>query len=327
MCLHAQPISSVPEETARVARAAFPKGTAYLRLRDELGVFYTDARFASLFAQRGRPAAAPWRLALVLVLQFAENLSDRQAAEAVRSRIDWKYLLGLELTDEGFDYSLLSDFRDRLVAGEAEAVLLDALLAHCREAKLVRGRGGQRTDATHVLGVVRVLNRLECVGEALRHALNTLAVADPGWVRAQVPPEWADRYATRLESARLPSSPAERQALACRIGADGEALLRALWAPTAPAGLPTLPAVDVLRRIWVQQFFQEAGEVRWREEGNLPPASLWINSPYDPEVRYGTKRTHTWIGYKVHLTESCDDQTPHLVTQVATTIATGTDYG
>ncbi|HVC79754.1 MAG TPA: IS1182 family transposase [Chloroflexota bacterium] len=327
MCLQPHPITPVPEETMRVARAAFPKGTAYLRLRDELGIFYRDERFAPLFAQRGRPAEAPWRLALVSVLQFAENLSDRQAAEAVRSRIDWKYLLGLELTDGGFDYSLLSEFRDRLLAGEAEAVLLDALLAHCQDAKLVRARGGQRTDATHVLGAVRVLNRLECVGEALRHALNTLAVAAPTWVRAKIPPDWADRYATRLESARLPSSAADRQALARTIGADGSALLTALWAPTAPGGLRELEAVEVLRQIWVQQFFLEAGRVHWREEGSLPPASLWINSPYDPEVRYGTKRTHTWIGYKVHLTESCDEDLPHLVTQVATTIATGTDYG
>jgi transposase len=165
------------------------------------------------------------------------------------------------------------------------------------------------------------------VGEALRAALNSLAVVAPTWVRTQAPPEWGDRYAGRLESYRLPSSAQDRQALALTIGADGYALLAALWAPTAPASLREVEAVDILRRIWVQQFYQEEGQVRWREEGSLPPASLWINSPYDPEVRYGTKRTHTWIGYKVHLTETCDADLPHLVTQVETTIATGTDYG
>src|SRR5258708_5247174 len=103
MSLRPQALSPVPEETQRVARAAFPKGNALLRLREDLGMFYTDEHFAPLFAPCGRPAEAPWRLALVLVLQFAENLSDRQAAEAVRARIDWKYLLGLPLTDEGFD--------------------------------------------------------------------------------------------------------------------------------------------------------------------------------------------------------------------------------
>jgi transposase len=327
MCLQPQPLNPVPDQTVRVARAAFPKGTAYLRLRDELGRFYTDEDFAHLFSSRGQPAEAPWRLALVLVLQFAENLSDRQAAEAVRARIDWKYLLGLELTDEGFDFSILSEFRSRVLAGGAEHRLLEALLGHCREAKLLRARGRQRTDATHVLGAVRVLNRLECVGEALRHTLNRLAVVAPSWLRTQVGAEWGDRYATRLESYRLPSSPADRAALALTIGHDGYALLAALWAPESPAHLRDLDAVVSLRRIWVQQFYVEQGEVRWREEGNLPPASLWINSPYDPEVRYGTKRTHTWVGYKVHLTESCDADLPDLVTQVETTIATGTDYG
>jgi transposase len=92
MSLHPSPIGAVPEETARVARAAFPRGSAWLRLRDELDSVYEDAAFAALFAGRGRPAETPWRLALVTVLQFAEGLSDRQAAESVRARIDWKYL-------------------------------------------------------------------------------------------------------------------------------------------------------------------------------------------------------------------------------------------
>ena len=94
------------------------------------------------------------------LLQFAENLSDRRAADAVRSRIDWKYLLGLELTDPGFDASVLSEFRGRLVAGGLEEHLLDTLLALCREHKLLSARGRQRTDSTHVLGAVRSLNRL-----------------------------------------------------------------------------------------------------------------------------------------------------------------------
>lgn len=108
MCLHSTPISPVPDETARVARAAFPKGNRYLEMRDVLGTIYTDELFADLYPQRGQPAEAPWRLALVTVFQFAEGLSDRQAAEAVRGRIDWKYALSLELTDAGFDASVRS---------------------------------------------------------------------------------------------------------------------------------------------------------------------------------------------------------------------------
>src|SRR5713226_4220619 len=127
MSLRPQPGSQVPEDTARVARAAFPKGNPYVTLRDELETIYADSLFAALFPTRGQPAEAPGRLALVTVLQFAEGLADRQAAEAVRSRIDWKYLLGLELGDPGFDFSVLSEFRDRLLAGTAEELLLEKM--------------------------------------------------------------------------------------------------------------------------------------------------------------------------------------------------------
>src|SRR3954462_13741548 len=161
MSLRPEPLGPIPAETARVARAAFPKGHPCLRLRDELGPIYDDARFAALFPSRGRPVEAPWRLALVTVLQFAEGLGDRQAADAVRDRLAWKYLLGLELTDAGFDFSILSGLRARLVVGEAEQLLLDALLDRCKVAGLVRARGAQRTDATGVLAAVRALNRLD----------------------------------------------------------------------------------------------------------------------------------------------------------------------
>jgi transposase len=123
MSLKLSLMQAVPEETVRVAQAAFPKGTAYLTLRDELGTIFVDADFCDLYPEDGQPALAPWRLALVTILQFREHLPDRQAAEAVRSRIEWKYLLGLELTDPGFDFSVLSEFRGRLLTGGAEARL------------------------------------------------------------------------------------------------------------------------------------------------------------------------------------------------------------
>ena len=129
MSLKPTPVGPVPEMTALVARAAFPKGNPYLRLRDELGAVFCDDDFAGLYPRRGQPAFAPWRLALVSVLQFREDLSDRRAADAVRSRIDWKYLLGLELTDPGFDFSVLSEFRARLLAGAAGEQPLEKLLS------------------------------------------------------------------------------------------------------------------------------------------------------------------------------------------------------
>src|SRR4051794_10746389 len=248
MSLRPTPCADIPANTAAAARAAFPKGNVYLRLRDELGTIFTDAPFAPLFASRGQPAACPWRLALVTLLQFAENLSDRRAAEAVRSRIDWKYLLGLELTDPGFDASVLSEFRGRLVAGGAEQLLLDTLLTLCRERKLLRPRGRQRTDSTHMLGAVRGLNRLECAIETLRAALNARGSAAPDWLRAHADPDWGERYAGRAEEAHVPPGEATRRAFAEQVGRDGHHLLAAVTAPEAPIWLREVPAVELLRR-------------------------------------------------------------------------------
>jgi transposase len=327
MSLQDAPLDHVPAETARVAHAAFPKGTLAMRVRDVLGGIYSNEDFADLFRARGRPAAAPWRLALVTILQFIDGLSDRQAAEAVRSRIDWKYLLGLELTDPGFDFSILSEFRARLLAGEAEQRLLDRLLAVLQDQRLLQARGRQRTDSTHVLAAVRVLNRLVLVGETLRHALNSLAVAAPDWLPAQVAPEWFDRYGLRVEEGRLPAAAAARQALAEAIGADGRHLLTAVRAADAPAWLREVPAVEVLRQVWLQQYHAPAadGRVRWRERGDQPPSSLAIASPYDAEARFSTKRRTSWVGTKVHVTETCDPGQPHLITHVETTPATTDD--
>jgi transposase len=317
----------VPEETAQVARAAFPHGNVYVQMRDVLGPIYNDASFAPLFASRGRPAIAPWRLALVTVMQFAEGLSDRQASEAVRARIDWKYALGLELTDSGFDHSVLSEFRTRLVDGAAEHLLLDALLAACNERGYLTARGRQRTDATHVLGALRLLNRLEQLAETLRAALNAVAEVAPDWLREHTPPAWFARYGRRIEEYRLPKGKAARQEYAELVGQDGLYLLSLLFTPAAPSAARQLPAVELLRRTWIQQYVIEDDHLRLRAPTEMPSASAQLESPYEPEVRYANKGGMRWTGYKVHLTESCDDERPHLLTQVATTIAPATDLG
>ena len=167
-------------------------------------------------------------------MQFRENLADRQAAEAVRARIDWKYLLGLDLTDPGFDFSVLSEFRDRLLAGSAEALLLDKLLEQCRTMGLVKARGQQRTDSTHVLAAIRVMNRLELVAETLRATLNELATVAPAWLQAMAPLAWYERYGKRIEDTRLPQGQASRDAYAQMVGEDGFALLDALEAAETP---------------------------------------------------------------------------------------------
>ncbi len=325
MSMHPHAIGSIPEETVRVARAAFPRGNLYLTMRDQLGTLYEDQNFAALFPTRGRPAEAPWQLALVCVFQFIEGLSDRQAAEAVRSRIDWKYALSLDLTDPGFDFSVLSKFRVRLIAGSAEMRLLETMLEQFKAQGLLKAHGKQRTDSTHVLAAIRALNRLECVGETLRAALNTLATLAPGWLREHAAPEWFDRYSMRIEEARLPKGQEARKLYAELIGADGSQLLSALYDPSAPVHLWKLPAVQALRQTWVFQYYAEEGQLRWRKAEDLPPAAVRFDSPYDPEAHYGNKRSITWTGYKVHLTETCEDNEIHLITHVETTPAGITD--
>src|SRR5215207_2678914 len=221
MSLKPSVIEPVPTQTARVVRAAFPKGNLYLSMRDKLGVLFEDVDFTELYPRRGQPAFAPWRLALITVMQFLENLSDRQASEAVRSRIDWKYALSLQLTDAGFDHSVLSHFRDRLVESGRQELLLDRVLELLREKQLLKERGRQRTDSTHVLAAIRVMNRLELVMETMRAALNDLSKAMPIWLGAIAPAEWFTRYAVRIEDSRLPRTEKGRIELAESVGADG----------------------------------------------------------------------------------------------------------
>jgi transposase len=322
MSLHPQAAYPIPEDTQRVARAAFPRGNIYMRVADRLGTIYHDAEFAGLFPTRGQPAEAPARLALATVLQFAEGLSDRQAADAIRGRIDGKYVLGLDLTDLGFHHTALSEFRTRLVAGEAASLLLEALLTLAREQGLLKTRGRQRTDSTHVLASIRVRNRLERVGETLRAALNTLAVVAPDGLQALAPVAWSDRYSRRVENSHLPKTDEARKALAAVIGADGQTLLHAIDAAVDQPWLQEVPAVKTLRRIWAEQYREVNGQLGWREVKDMPSPAVLIPSPYDPEARYSTKREVEWVGYKVHVTETCDADTPHLIVNVETTPAT-----
>lgn len=327
MSLHPQPHSRIPEETARVARAAFPHGSPWMRLRDELGPIFDDTQFAMLFPIRGRPAEAPWRLALVIIMQFAERLSDRNAANEVRGRIDWKYALGLPLDDPGFDASVLCEFRARLVANSAELLLLETLLTICRERRWLRARGRQRTDSTHVLSAIRGRNRVETVRESMRYALNVLAEVAPEWLLAHLNPVWAERYRRGWDDERLPNQQAERDVLVAQVGADGLGLLQAISANDAPSDLAQLPALEILRQVWVQNYLPTETGIRWRTvEDGLPPSRRFICSPYDIDAHYSIKRSSSWVGYKIHLTETCDEDTPNLVTDVVTTTAPIADW-
>ena len=326
MTLHLQTWEEIPAETIRVAQAAFPNGNVYLKMRDELGVLYQDEQFKDLFcSSSGQPAQSPAHLALVTVMQQMESMTDRQAAEAVRSRIDWKYALGLPLEDVGFDDSILSEFRTRLVTGEKVLFLLDHFLQICQEREWLKARGKQRTDSTHILAAIRRLNRLELVGETMRHSLNILSQVVPDWLLEQVDSSWFERYEHRIEQYRLPTSQAKQLELARQIGHDGHQLLAAIDASAHRDLLIQIPAVVALRQIWIQQYRLQELQILWRDAQELPPHQLLYVSPYDLDARNRTKRDFNWNGYAAHFTETADAEGVNLITHVVTTPSTTGD--
>ncbi len=287
MSLHPQVLYLVPEDTAHLARTLFPNNdNPWMQMRDHLGMIYADRDFAALYPNVGQAAASPHRLALATIMQAGEHLTDRQAATAMRARIDWKYALSLPLHHLGYDGSVLSEFRTRLLVGGAERLLFDTLLELVRDLGLLKPRGKQRTDSTHVLAAIRRLNRLELIGETLRAALNSLAVIAADWLLNWGPSDWFERYAERCEEYRLPDSETARRALATTIRADGYHLLTAVFDDAAPVYLREVPAINVLRQVWLQQFYGPTAPQLWRSMADSPPRASEITSPYDVEARY-----------------------------------------
>lgn len=317
----------IPEMTVEVAKAAFPKGNAVMKIRDELGPLFEDHEFAKLYPAIGQPSVSPARLALVTILQFMENLTDREAADAVRSRIDWKYLLSLELTDPGFHYSVLSEFRQRLLEHGAEELLLNRILEQCEAAGLLKGQSKQRTDSTRVLAKIRSLNRVELAGETMRRVLDDIAQIAPAWLQTHIKEDWGARYGTPVDTHDIRKSKAKLEKLAQTIGEDGHHLLAAIYQEDTPTKIRSLFTVEVLRQVWVQQYYLEDGRSYWRKKGDqgFPPSGKMIASPDDLDARYSSKYGVGWTGYKLHITETCDPEEPRLITQVTTTDATVPD--
>ena len=326
MSLHPQPFPALPEDTARVAQAAFKrKGNVYVTLGEQLGSLFADDDFAELYAADGKPAVSPNLLALVTVFQFMENLPDRDAADAVRARIDWKYALHLALSDMGFAASILSEFRERLGRHAAAQQMFERVLRRLQDLDLLRKGGKQRTDATAVLAATELLNRVQLVAETMRLALEDLADYRPDWLRSIALSHWYERYSLVLTSFRLPRTKEKQEALALEIAADGLHLLAALARPEAPSQAASLPAVTVLAQVWHQQFEQCADGPQWRTKPSKPPAAEVITTPHDPDARFTSHDSKAWTGYQMHWTETCDAERPHLITHVATPAATTAD--
>jgi transposase len=347
------------------AKYAWREAPLAVQVRDRFGELFPDVEFESAFAGRGRPGWSPGRLALVTVLQMAEGLTDRQAAEAVRERLSWQYALGLDLDDPGFDHTVLSEFRARVVDHGLEERVLDLLLDRLVEVGLLGPGGKQRTDSTHVVSAVRDLNRLELAGESVRACLEALAACAPWWLAEVIDvPGWSRRYTARVDSWRLPTSKAKRTELALAYARDGYALVEACYRADAPGWVREVEAVQVLRVVVLQNYTRTVTETgtevarREAERDGLPPGRFRLSSPYDTDARWGVKRDTFWNGYKVHRSETCDaeeaatsrqgdgagarsqpcpsatagsghsersPQRPNLITNVATTAATVPD--
>jgi transposase len=323
MSLKPQPPRAMPEETATVVSPLLSLDSPYKLVGDELYEEYDEADYVDLYSPEGKPAISPVDLAFVTAFQFMEDLSDRQAADALRLRLDWKYALHLPLDYAGFNFSVLSEFRKRVIEHQAETRLFDTILSQFQARGLIRRRGRQRTDSMAVLTKVRKLNRLERVVETLRLALRALLKEDPEWTRATVSPTWEELYGARCVAERL--SKDERARLEATVGQDGQWLLERLQAQTTPSELWVLPEVQVLATVWEQQFEVLEGEVVFQEAGPYDGKTR-IQTPHDPEARYSKKGSQAWIGDKLQFTETDDEDLPHLITDIAVTNSVETDY-
>lgn len=315
-------IGDIPKETLNATKASFPKGNLYLRLREVFISLYSDEDFEDMYSKNGRPAIPAWRLALVTIFQFIENLTDRQAADAVRARIDWKCALGLELNDSGFDYSVLCEFRRRLIASEQGEVILDKFLNHLKTQNLISSKGKQRSDSTHVLANIRTLNRCEMVGETMRATLNALSAELPNWLQTNIPEVWYERYIHRVEAYRISKSKVGRETYLKTVAEDGFHLLDMLKKDSQDVS--NLKQVAILQDVLKRYFERKDNKILILDEPATPVTDA-IVSPYDSEARYANKGSVSWNGYKVHITETCDADKPNFIVGVQTTLASEHD--
>lgn len=323
MCLKAQEPWPMPSETERIGRRLLAKDSAYRLIGDQLFVTLNDREFADLYPSEGQPALSPVILALVTVFQFIEKLPDRQAAEMVRLRLDWKYALHLPLEYAGFNFSVLSEFRDRLLQGQAEGRVFEKLVADIRALGLIKECGKQRSDSIAMLSKVRWLNRLEVAVETLRLTVATLVKVDRDWSEEVLPPSWEDKYGERFVMERHTEK--EWKEYEANIGNDGQWLLKRLVDGGAPAGLQELSAVKLLQTVWAQQFRAEAGQMVFTDLKHYDGRTQ-IVTPHDPEAQYSRKRHSEWIGGKVQVTDTDDEGYPHIITDIVSTESNLTDY-
>ena len=313
----------MPKETDEVGGKILGPDSVYKLVGDELFSQFPEEDFADLYSEEGKPAISPVLLSFVTIFQYLEKYPDRQAAEAMRMRIDWKYALHLPLSYEGFDFSVLCEFRDRLLKHKAEGRIFERLVEVFHSKGLIKERGKQRTDSIAMLTKVRRLSRLELVVETLRLAVGGVLRADRAWGELTIPPSWEERYGERFVMQR--HTPEEWDGYDRTVGQDGQWLLERVNSEGAPAELKNLPEVQVLKTVWTQQFREEEGKVVYQKVTSYD-GHTQIQTPHDPQARYSRKRTQEWVGGKVQATETDDEGYPHVITDIAGTCSSQTDY-
>lgn len=323
MCLKPKEPWPMPKETGEIGAKLLRPDSVYRLVGEEIFAQFNEADFADLYPAEGKPGYSPVILGFVSVFQYIEKYPDRQAAEALRMRLDWKYALHLPLDDQGLDFSVLSEFRDRLIKHQAEGWVFDRLVAAFRAKGLIKERGKQRTDSLAMLSKVRHLSRLELVVESLRLAIGAVLKADRAWGEAVIPPAWEARYGERFVLGR--HDPAVWDAYEQSIGNEGQWFLQRVESEGAPAELKHLPEVQVLKTVWAQQFRAEAGQLVYQTLSSYD-GHTEIQSPHDPQARYSKKRDFDWIGGKLQVTETDDPGYPHLITDIAGTCSSLSDY-
>jgi transposase len=261
------------------------------------------------------------------MMPCADGLSDAQAADAGRARMDWKDALARDVTDPGCAAAVLSECRQRLITGHAARLLFETRRTRFREQGLLNAKGRQRPDSTHGRAAIQTLNRLACIGDTRRQALKVLATVAPAWLQSWVPAVWCDRSRQRLADDRLPPAKPARDTLAMPMGMDGRQRRWARDDPATPAWLRAVPAMQTRRPVWLPQFYASPADQprRGRHADDLPPAPRLISSPDDPDARDGKQRATDWTGDKVPVTDTCDDEAPNLMTDVLPTPATTAD--
>ena len=272
----------------------------------------------------GQPALSPVLLSFVLIFASLEDLSDRDAAFNVAFNAAWQYALHLPLSYRGFDHSVLSEFRTRILTHDAESRIFTAVFAQLKQLGFFKHKGIQRTDSIAILSHHHRMKRIELCVDTLRVAVRELVARDRAWAQATIPAEWEARYAKRCKAERL--SDAQRDTLAAQAGDDGQWLLARLEQEDA-AHLRDHRAVNTLCAVWAVQYARgDDGHMRWTEHPASGGTKI-VETPYDPEAHWATKRGQDWVGYKMQVTETDDPDMPHLITDIAVTEAAAADMG